>query len=126
MRWRGNPRQDFQQRRFSRAVVPDNPENLALRHIECHVPYSPQQIFANSVLASANGIEIDIPNRTINVALSDDVLDQRRAAMVARGVQAWMPTKDRPRKVSAALRAYAALATSADRGAVRDVSQVER
>jgi len=71
-------------------------------------------------------IEIDIPGRTINVAVSDEVLAARRDAMQARGAKAWKPTKDRPRKVSAALRAYAALATSADRGAVRDVSQVER
>jgi len=71
-------------------------------------------------------IEIDIPNRSINVAVSDDVLAARRTAMESRGANAWKPTKDRPRKVSTALRAYAAMATSADRGAVRDVSQVER
>ncbi|MCR4376817.1 MAG: dihydroxy-acid dehydratase [Rhodospirillales bacterium] len=71
-------------------------------------------------------IEIDIPNRTINVAVSDDVLATRRAAMEARGAKAWKPVEDRPRKVSAALRAYAAMATSADRGAVRDVGQIER
>ena len=71
-------------------------------------------------------IEIDIPNRTIHLAVSDEVLVARRAAMEARGKNAWKPEKPRTRKVSAALRAYAALATSAARGAVRDVSQVER
>ncbi len=70
-------------------------------------------------------IEIDIPARTIRVALSDDELEQRRAAMEARGAEAWKP-RDRQRQVSAALRAYAAMTTSAARGAVRDVSQLER
>ena len=81
---------------------------------------------AIGLVEEGDSIIIDIPNRTINVAVSDDVLAARREAMLARGVQAWKPTKDRPRKVSAALRAYAALATSADRGAVRDVTQVVR
>ena len=70
-------------------------------------------------------IEIDIPNRRIHLAVSDEVLAQRRAAMEARGKQAWKPV-NRDRTVSAALRAYAAMTTSADTGAVRDVSQVER
>lgn len=70
-------------------------------------------------------IEIDIPNRRIHLAISDDELAQRRAEMEARGTKAWKPV-NRERYVSAALRAYAAMATSADKGAVRDVSQVER
>ena len=70
-------------------------------------------------------IEIDIPNRRIHLAVSDDELARRRAAMEARGDKAWQPV-DRQRVVSHALRAYAALATSADRGAVRDVNQVKR
>ncbi len=70
-------------------------------------------------------IEIDIPNRTINVAVSDEVLEQRRAAMEAKGDAAWMPGK-RKRAVSQALQAYAALTTSAARGAVRDVSRLKR
>ncbi len=58
--------------------------------------------------------------------VSDEELGRRRAAMVARGAEsAWKPV-GRRRKVSQALRAYAAMATSAARGAVRDVSQVER
>ena len=69
-------------------------------------------------------IEIDIPKRSINVALSEAELARRRAAMDAKGAQAWKPV-NRVREVSAALRAYAAMTTSAAFGAVRDVSQVE-
>jgi len=65
-------------------------------------------------------IEIDIPNRTIHLAVSDEVLAARRAAMEAKGAAGWKPGK-RNRKVSTALKAYAAFATSAARGAVRDV-----
>ena len=68
-------------------------------------------------------IEIDIPNRTIHLAVSDEELAHRRAAQDAHG---WHPAKDRPRKVSAALQAYAAMTTSAAKGAVRDVSQLKR
>ena len=71
-------------------------------------------------------IEIDIPNRRIHLAVSDAELAQRRADMEARGAQAWQPQEQRDRVVSQALRAYAALATSADRGAVRDVDQLYR
>jgi len=70
-------------------------------------------------------IEIDIPNRRIHLAISEQELADRRAAMEARGDKAWQPV-DRERYVSQALQAYAALATSADRGAVRDVSQLRR
>jgi len=70
-------------------------------------------------------IEIDIPNRRIHLAVADEELARRRAAMVARGKDAWQPV-GRQREVSQALRAYAALATSADRGAVRDVGQLNR
>ncbi len=70
-------------------------------------------------------IEIDIPNRSLNVAVSDEILAQRRVAMEARGDDSWMPKK-RNRKVSQALEAYAALTTSASRGAVRDVTQLRR
>ena len=63
-------------------------------------------------------IEIDIPNRRIHLAVSDGELERRRATMLARGAAAWKPTA-RQRPVSAALRAYAAMTTSAARGAVR-------
>ena len=66
-------------------------------------------------------IEIDIPNRTVNVAVSDEELGRRRAAMEARGADAWKPTAPRKRKVTTALKAYAALTTSASKGAVRHV-----
>jgi dihydroxy-acid dehydratase len=71
-------------------------------------------------------IKIDIPNRTINLDVSDDELAKRRTNMEAKGENAWKPTEKRDRIVSQALRAYAALTTSASRGAVRDVSQVEK
>jgi len=67
-------------------------------------------------------IKIDIPNRTINVDLSDEQLAERRTAMEAKGDKAWKPVNNRPRKVTPALKAYAKLVTSADKGAVRDLS----
>ena len=70
-------------------------------------------------------IDIDIPNRTINVRISDAELTARRAAMEAKGKGAWKPV-NRERVVSAALKAYAAMTTSASRGAVRDVTQLEK
>ncbi|WP_127470267.1 dihydroxy-acid dehydratase [Thiomicrorhabdus aquaedulcis] len=70
-------------------------------------------------------IEIDIPNRTIRVVLSDEQLAERRQAMVSKGRNAWKPKEVRPRKVSPALRAYAAMTTSAAFGAVRNVEQIE-
>ncbi len=69
-------------------------------------------------------IEIDIPGRAISVAVSEAELARRRVAMDAKGAHAWKPV-NRVRDVSAALRAYAAMATSAAFGAVRDVSLVE-
>jgi dihydroxy-acid dehydratase len=69
-------------------------------------------------------IEIDIPNRILRVALTDEELGLRRIEMESRK-NAWKP-ENRQRVVSPALRAYAAMTTSASRGAVRDVSQVER
>ncbi len=65
-------------------------------------------------------IEIDIPNRSINLAVPEAELARRRTAMQARGETAWRP-ENRRRNVSTALRAYAALTTSAARGAVRVV-----
>ncbi|QOL49117.1 dihydroxy-acid dehydratase [Massilia litorea] len=70
-------------------------------------------------------IDIDIPARTINLRVGDGELAQRRAAMDARGADAWQPV-GRERYVSQALQAYAALTTSADRGAVRDLAQLKR
>ena len=70
-------------------------------------------------------IEIDIPNRSITLLVSDEELATRRAAMEAKGHDAWEPAP-RKRNVTQALKAYAALTTSAARGAVRDVSQLKR
>lgn len=70
-------------------------------------------------------IEIDIPNRKINVKLDSDTLVQRRATMEAKGAKAWQP-ENRNRVVSSALKAYAAMTTSASRGGVRDVSQLTK
>ena len=70
-------------------------------------------------------IDIDIPARSINLRIDAAALAARRAAMEARGDAAWLPV-NRDRVVSQALRAYAALTTSADRGAVRDLSQLKR
>ncbi|MGQ9860410.1 MAG: dihydroxy-acid dehydratase, partial [Thiobacillaceae bacterium] len=76
-----------------------------------------------ALVEEGDTIEIDIPNRRIHLAVSEEELNRRRAAMQARGADAWKPIgRDRP--VSAALRAYAAMTTSAAHGAVRDVSQV--
>jgi len=70
-------------------------------------------------------IVIDIPNRVIKVDVSDTVLAERRIAMEAKGDDAWMPI-GRERQVSLALQAYAALTTSASKGAVRDLEQLKR
>ncbi len=78
-----------------------------------------------ALVEEGDTIEIDIPNRSIRIAISDDELDRRREAMRAKGSAAFKPVQ-RDRVVSPALRAYAAMATSAARGGVRDVSQIER
>jgi dihydroxy-acid dehydratase len=78
-----------------------------------------------ALIEDGDGIEIDIPGRRIHLAVSDEELGRRRAAQVARGDKAWKP-KSRERHVSAALQAYAAMTTSADTGAVRDVGQLAR
>ena len=90
-----------------------------------HVSPEAAQGGAIGLVEEGDTIEIDIPNRNIRIAISDTELEQRRVAMVAKGKQAWKPAT-RQRQISAALRAYAAMTTSADKGAVRDVSQVER
>ena len=65
-------------------------------------------------------IEIDIPARTINVRLSDSELAGRREEELSHGSEAFTP-RDRQRQVSRALRAYAAMVTSADKGGVRTI-----
>ncbi|MEH2558975.1 dihydroxy-acid dehydratase [Bradyrhizobium algeriense] len=68
-------------------------------------------------------IKIDIPARSISLVVDDATLAKRREAMLARGAEAWKPAKKRSRKVTMALKAYAALTTSAARGAVRVVPE---
>ncbi|HET6308477.1 MAG TPA: dihydroxy-acid dehydratase, partial [Rhodopila sp.] len=71
-------------------------------------------------------IEIDIPKRSLRLAVPEAELARRRAAMEAKGEAAWQPAAARPRQVSTALQAYGAMATSAARGAVRDVQSLRR
>ncbi len=78
---------------------------------------------AIGLVETGDVIAIDIPGRTINLQVSDEVLAERRAAQDAKG---WQPEQPRKRFVSQALQAYAAMTTSAARGAVRDVSQITR
>lgn len=80
---------------------------------------------AIGLVEAGDAIEIDIPNRTINVLVSDEELDMRRKAMDAKGKDGWKPVKPRDRKVSSALKAYAHFTTSADKGAYRDVDQYD-
>jgi len=77
---------------------------------------------AIGLINQGDTIEIDIPNRTINVALTDKELESRRTARDKKG---WQPEEKRPRQISAALKAYAMFATSADKGAVRDLDQLK-
>lgn len=79
-----------------------------------------------ALVEEGDTIEIDIPNRAIHLAVSDEELTARREKMEKRGNLAWQPTEMRQRRVSAALQAYAALTTSADKGAARDVTQLRR
>jgi len=80
---------------------------------------------AIGLIEDGDTIEIDIPNRSINLTISDDDLQARRDAMEAKGKDAWT-AMGRERVVSKALKAYAALTTSADKGAVRDLEQLSK
>lgn len=83
---------------------------------------SPEAAAGGTIGLVQNGdrITIDIPHRSINVLLDDEVLQARRKEQEAKG---WKPAKERPRKVSVALKTYAAFVSSADKGAIRDLSQ---
>ena len=78
---------------------------------------------AIGLIEEGDKIRIDIPARKIDLVISEPALDKRRAAMAARGKDAWRPNRDRT--VSQALQAYALMATSAARGAVRDIRQLQ-
>jgi len=88
-----------------------------------HVSPESAQGGALALVQEGDRIEIDIPKRSIRLCATEAELAKRREAMLARGDAAWKPAT-RKRQVSAALRAYAALATSASRGAVRDLSVI--
>ncbi|HHX36266.1 MAG TPA: dihydroxy-acid dehydratase, partial [Gammaproteobacteria bacterium] len=77
---------------------------------------------AIGLVQEGDTILIDIPNRTINLQISDAELAERRVAQDAKG---WKPVEVRPRKVTTALKAYALLATSADKGAVRNKAMLD-
>ncbi|MDO8351115.1 MAG: dihydroxy-acid dehydratase [Gallionella sp.] len=79
---------------------------------------------AIGLVEEGDTIAIDIPNRSITLDIADEEMMRRRSEMEARGKLAWKPVS-RERHVSVALRAYAAMTTSADKGAVRDVTQIE-
>ena len=85
---------------------------------------SPEAAAGGAIGLVRNGdrIRIDIPKRSIDVLVDDAELARRRAEQDAKG---WKPALPRPRRVSAALKAYAKLAMSADKGAVRDLSQLD-
>jgi dihydroxy-acid dehydratase len=78
-----------------------------------------------ALVRDGDSIQIDIPNRRIHLDISAAELASRREAMDAKGKEAWKPAQPRPRRVTAALKAYALLATSADRGAVRNLEMLE-
>ena len=77
---------------------------------------------AIGLVRAGDKVLIDIPNRSINLLVSDEELATRRAEQDAKG---WKPVEKRPRKVTTALKAYALLATSADKGAVRDKAMLD-
>jgi dihydroxy-acid dehydratase len=88
---------------------------------------SPEAAAGGAIALVENGdtIEINIPQRSINVTLGEGELAQRRVAMEALGDKAWRPRDARPRKVTPALKVYAKMVTSADKGAVRDLSLLD-
>jgi dihydroxy-acid dehydratase len=87
----------------------------------CHVSPEAAEGGVIGLVEAGDRIRIDIPARKIELLVSEEELARRRAAMAAKGQAAWKPEKPRKRQVSTALRAYAAFATSASRGAVREV-----
>ncbi|MCW2283542.1 dihydroxy-acid dehydratase [Rhodoblastus acidophilus] len=87
-----------------------------------HVSPEAQEGGLIGLVVSGDSIVIDIPNRVLKLDVAEDVLARRRATMEAKGKDAWKPV-GRDRKVSAALRAYAAMTTSAAKGAVRVVPE---
>jgi len=87
---------------------------------------SPEAASGGAIALIEDGdiIDIDIPNRIIRSRLSEAEREERRARMDAKGADGWKPATPRARKVSKALKAYSLMATSADKGAVRDISKL--
>ncbi|MBU2710662.1 dihydroxy-acid dehydratase [Zooshikella harenae] len=81
---------------------------------------------AIALVEDGDKILIDIPNRVISLQVDNATLETRRQAMEAKGQQAWLPASPRQRRVSTALKAYAALATSADKGGVRSLDRLNQ
>ncbi len=79
-----------------------------------------------ALVEEGDTVDIDIPNRKIDVRITEEEMDNRRDAMNAKGDAGWKPLEKRTRNVTPALRAYAAMSTSASRGAIRDVTQLEK
>ena len=79
---------------------------------------------AIGLIEEGDPIEIDIPNRSLKIAISDEELAKRRTQMEAKGAKAWKPLT-RDRQVTPALKFYAKMTTSADKGAVRDLSLLD-
>ncbi|MFB3141228.1 MAG: dihydroxy-acid dehydratase [Acidobacteriota bacterium] len=79
---------------------------------------------AIALIEEGDPIEIDIPNRSLKIAISDEELAKRRTQMEAKGAKAWKPLT-RDRHVTPALKFYAKMTTSADKGAVRDLSLLD-
>ncbi len=77
---------------------------------------------AIGLVQDGDKVLIDIPNRTINLLVSDEEIAHRRHVQDKKG---WKPAQPRPRKVTTALKAYALLATSADKGAVRNKAMLD-
>jgi dihydroxy-acid dehydratase len=89
-----------------------------------HVSPEAEQGGAIALIEEGDRIRIDIPGRTIALQVPREELDRRRKAMEARGADAWKPNRDR--YVSPTLQAYALMTTSAARGAIRDISQLQK
>lgn len=88
---------------------------------------SPEAASGGAIALIKNGdiIEVDIPNRIIRAEISDEEMEKRRAAMESLGEKAWQPTEIRHRVVTKALKAYGLMATSADKGAVRQIDHLK-
>ena len=86
----------------------------------CHVSPEAAEGGTIALVEPGDRIAVDIPGRRVELVVAEAELARRRAAIEAKGKDAWQPAAPRPRKISKALRAYAAFATSAARGAVRE------